>query len=102
MVFQAIISILKLFLEMAKVELHGKFIQLLLANPKPYDAIICSSQCAVDMLRNSFAGIREALKVAYGASLPAPPSVGPNSTGDRGPGIHGGAKNGGAQASGNS
>jgi len=75
MVFQAIISILKLFLEMAKVELHGKFIQLLLANPKPYDAIICSSQCAVDMLRNSFAGIREALKVAYGASLPAPPRL---------------------------
>lgn len=57
------------------VSLHSKFIQLLLANPKPYDAIICSSQCAVDMLRNSFAGIREVLECAYGANLPGPPQL---------------------------
>lgn len=55
--------------------LYGKFLHLLLARPQPYDAIICSSQCAANLLQKTFAGLRENLKQAYGADLPEPPQL---------------------------
>ncbi|SMC22438.1 Glycosyltransferase involved in cell wall bisynthesis [Desulfacinum hydrothermale DSM 13146] len=57
------------------VGLYTKFILLLLAGPQPYDAIVCTSRCAVEMLRRSFDEIRESFRDRFGAVLPAPPRL---------------------------
>lgn len=57
------------------VKLHTSFIQLLLARPKPFDAIVCTSRCAVEMLRKAFEHIRGLFDSLYQAKLPSPPSL---------------------------
>lgn len=57
------------------VSLYGKFIYLLLARPKPYDAIVCTSRCAVEMLHRAFQEIRESFQEHFGAKLPEPPRL---------------------------
>jgi len=55
--------------------LYTKFISLLLAGPKPYDAVVCTSRCAVEMLRQSFDEIREGFREKFGGLLPEPPRL---------------------------
>ena len=69
--------------------MQTRFIQILLANPKHYDCIVCSSNCAREMLTRSFSIIREGFVESFGGSLPAPPGDGPNPTGNIGPGLPG-------------
>jgi len=57
------------------VPLYGKFLSLLLARPKPYDAIVCTSCCAVEMLRRAFQEIRARFQEHFGAVLPEPPRL---------------------------
>uniref|UniRef100_A0A832EKW7 Glycosyltransferase n=1 Tax=Desulfacinum infernum TaxID=35837 RepID=A0A832EKW7_9BACT len=57
------------------VTLYGKFISLLLAKPKPYDAIVCTSRCAVEMLQRAFQEIRASFQEHFGAVLPEPPRL---------------------------
>ncbi len=57
------------------VSLYPKFLQLLLAHPKPYDAVICTSECALRMLHRTFMEIRLRFKEAFSARLPAPPRL---------------------------
>ncbi len=55
--------------------LYGKLVQILLAGPRPYDAIICTSACAVTALTQAFAAIRAAFTDRLGAALPEPPPL---------------------------
>ncbi len=55
--------------------MQTRFIQILLAKPKPYDCIVCTSNCARDMLTGAFSTIREAFAESFGGSLPAPPEM---------------------------
>ncbi|MGO9556863.1 MAG: glycosyltransferase family 4 protein [Syntrophobacteraceae bacterium] len=55
--------------------MQTRFIQILLANPKHYDCIVCSSNCAREMLTRSFSIIREGFVESFGGSLPAPPEM---------------------------
>ncbi len=55
--------------------MQARFIQLLLANPKHYDCIICSSNCAMDMLTRAFSIIGEAFVESFGGRLPSPPEM---------------------------
>ena len=55
--------------------MQTRFIQILLANPKHYDCIVCSSNCAMDMLTRAFSIIGEAFVESFGGSLPAPPEM---------------------------
>lgn len=55
--------------------LHEKFLSLLLAGPGPCDAVICTSQCAVEMVRKTFSHFRESLRETCGAKLPEPPQL---------------------------
>ena len=55
--------------------MQTRFIQILLANPKHYDCIVCSSNCARDMLTRAFSVIREAFAESFGGRLPAPPEM---------------------------
>ncbi len=57
------------------VTLYGKFIAILLARPRPYDAIVCTSRCAVEMLRRAFQEIRARFQEHFGAVLPEPPCL---------------------------
>lgn len=57
------------------VSLYAKFIHLLLARPKPYDAIVCTSRCAVQMLEQSFQEIRTRFHENFGATLPEHPRL---------------------------
>lgn len=55
--------------------LYAKFISLLLATPRPYDAIVCTSRCAVEALHRAFGEIRESFRERVGADLPDPPRL---------------------------
>lgn len=57
------------------VSLYAKFIHLLLARPKPYDAIVCTSRCAVQMLEQAFQEIRTRFHEHFRATLPEPPRL---------------------------
>ncbi|MGQ9748170.1 glycosyltransferase family 4 protein [Desulfosoma sp.] len=57
------------------VSLYAKFIHLLLARPKPYDAIVCTSRCAVQMLEQAFQEIRTRFREHFSATLPEPPRL---------------------------
>lgn len=56
------------------VSLYGKCIQFLMARPQPFDTIVCSSRCAVEMLESTFGHILEAFETSFCAKLPEPPS----------------------------
>lgn len=55
--------------------MQTRFIQMLLANPKHYDCIVCSSNCARELLTRAFSIIREGFAESFGGSLPAPPEM---------------------------
>jgi glycosyltransferase involved in cell wall biosynthesis len=55
--------------------MQTRFLQILLANPKPYDCIVCSSDCAMDLLKRAFSIVREAFAGSFGGSLPPPPEM---------------------------
>jgi glycosyltransferase involved in cell wall biosynthesis len=55
--------------------MQTRFIQILLAGPKHYDCIVCSSECARDMLSRAFSTIREAFVESFGGCLPPPPEM---------------------------
>lgn len=55
--------------------LYAKFIHLLLAAPKPYDAIVCTSKAAVEMLSRAFHSIREGFECRIGCTPPQPPRL---------------------------
>lgn len=57
------------------IKLHMSFMQILLARPKPFDAIVCTSKCAVDMLTKAFDHIRETFDSVYQAKLSASPAL---------------------------
>jgi glycosyltransferase involved in cell wall biosynthesis len=55
--------------------MQTRFIQILLANPKHYDCIVCSSNCAKELLTRAFSTVREGFAESFGGSLPAPPEM---------------------------
>lgn len=55
--------------------MQTRFIQILLANPKSYDCIVCTSNCAKDLLTLAFEDIREAFARSFGGRLPQPPEM---------------------------
>ncbi len=55
--------------------MQTRFLQILLSKPKPYDCIVCSSNCAMDMLTRSFSIIGEAFAQSFGGKLPPPPEM---------------------------
>ncbi|HYA41147.1 MAG TPA: glycosyltransferase family 4 protein [Syntrophobacteraceae bacterium] len=55
--------------------MQTRFIQLLLAGPRSCDCIVCSSNCARDLLTRAFSTIREGFAESFGGSLPAPPEM---------------------------
>ena len=55
--------------------MQTRFIQLLLARPKPFDTIICTSHCARQLLDGAFQEVREGLASAFGTRLPDPPRM---------------------------
>ena len=55
--------------------MQTRFIQLLLSNPKPHDCIVCSSNCAKQLLTQAFSTIRETFAESFGGALPAPPEM---------------------------
>lgn len=57
------------------VKIQSRLIDMLLAHPRPYDSIVCTSDCAARMLAAAFADIAENFKQRFGAALPAPPEL---------------------------
>jgi glycosyltransferase involved in cell wall biosynthesis len=57
------------------VKIQARLIDMLLAGPRPCDAIVCTSDCARRMLRAAFSGIAENFKARFGAALPEPPQL---------------------------
>ncbi|MEJ5349305.1 MAG: glycosyltransferase family 4 protein [Desulfosoma sp.] len=57
------------------LSIYTKCLSLLLACPKPYDAIICTSLCAQKMLSQTFDYLRERFKEAFQAVLPKAPRL---------------------------
>lgn len=57
------------------LSIYSKCLNLLLAQPKPYDAIICSSACAEKMLSQTFDYIRGRFVEVFHAELPKPPRL---------------------------
>ncbi len=57
------------------VSIYSKCLSLLLACPRPYDAIICTSVCAHEMLRQAFDYVRERFRESFQAVLPHPPRL---------------------------
>lgn len=55
--------------------MQTRFIQLLLAGPKPFDSIICTSDCAKRLLEEAFQSVRDGFALSFRASLPAPPRL---------------------------
>jgi glycosyltransferase involved in cell wall biosynthesis len=55
--------------------MQTRFIQVLLAHPRAYDCIVCSSNCAMDMLTRAFSIIGETFAKSFGGSLPPPPEM---------------------------
>ena len=55
--------------------MQTRFIQLLLARPRPYDSIVCTSDCAKRLLEGAFQAVRERFSSAFGAHLPEPPRL---------------------------
>lgn len=58
-----------------RVWMHTRFLQLLLARPQPFDAIVCTSGCARQLLTAAFDHIRRGFAETYGAQLPHPPQL---------------------------
>ena len=57
------------------VKIQSRLIDMLLAGPRPYDSIVCTSDCARQMLDAAFGAITENFKERFGATLPAPPEL---------------------------
>lgn len=57
------------------VNIQSRLLNILLAEPKPQDAIICTSECAEHMLRAAFDSLRERIHDRMGADLPEPPRL---------------------------
>jgi len=57
------------------VKIQSRLIDMLLAGPRPYDNIVCTSKCAERMLQAAFSGIAENFKERFGAALPEPPQL---------------------------
>jgi glycosyltransferase involved in cell wall biosynthesis len=57
------------------VKIQSRLIDMLLAGPKPYDSIVCTSACAKRMVGAAFAEIAENFKARFDATLPAPPEL---------------------------
>lgn len=57
------------------LSIYSKCLNLLIARPKPYDAVVCTSLCAETMLRRTFEDLRERFKEAFHADLPEPPRL---------------------------
>jgi glycosyltransferase involved in cell wall biosynthesis len=52
-----------------------RLLEILLSAPGPCDAIVCTSMCAMEMLKKAFAGISEWFLSRWGCSLPDPPRL---------------------------
>ncbi len=57
------------------LSIYTKCLNLLLARPKAYDAVICTSVCAQKMLSQTFDYLRERFKEAFHAVLPKAPRL---------------------------
>ena len=57
------------------VKIQSRLIDMLLAGPRPYDNIVCTSACARQMLSAAFAAIAENFKERFAAALPEPPEL---------------------------
>ncbi|MFP5213597.1 MAG: glycosyltransferase family 4 protein [Acidobacteriota bacterium] len=55
--------------------MQTRFIQILLARPRPCDRIVCTSRCAKEMLRKAFENVRTGFRESFGAVLPEPPQT---------------------------
>ena len=58
-----------------RVHLHTRLLQILMAAPREFDAIVCSSQCAVTLLTEGFGQIVQGFEDRFAASPPAPPEL---------------------------
>ncbi|MBT3172864.1 MAG: glycosyltransferase family 4 protein, partial [Rhodospirillaceae bacterium] len=57
------------------VKIQSRLIDMLLAGPRPYDNIVCTSDCAKQMLAAAFGDISDNFKERFGATLPEPPEL---------------------------
>jgi glycosyltransferase involved in cell wall biosynthesis len=55
--------------------MQTRFTQILLSNPGNCDCIVCTSNCAKDLLTQAFEDIREAFAHSFGGRLPPPPEM---------------------------
>jgi len=60
---------------MDAVNIHGRLLQILLAGPKSYDAIVCTSRSGRRVLSSTFSHLRRQFKTRFGAELPKPPRL---------------------------
>ncbi len=56
-------------------QMQTRFLQVLLARPRPYDTIVCTSRCARRLMEKAFDLLGNAFRAAYGADLGAPPAL---------------------------
>ena len=53
--------------------MQSRLIQILLAGPQPFDAVVCTGRCAREYLQKGFEDIRKNFREAFGGELPEPP-----------------------------
>ena len=57
------------------IKIQTRLMQILMAGPRPWDRIICTSECAKTMLQNAFAVTRERFHARFAAELPTAPEL---------------------------